>query len=60
MCPGSLEFAPTDGRVGRVIAGIVSVGNWSIGRLLGEVRCVWTVVSYWFVYGFSFPVLYAH
>jgi hypothetical protein len=33
-------FAPREGRVGRVITGIVSVENWSIGRLLGEVRSV--------------------
>jgi len=43
-CPGRLDFAPRDGRVGRLITGIVTFGNWSIDRLLGEVRGVWTVV----------------
>ena len=38
MCPGSLEFTPREGRVGRLITGIVSFGNWSIDRLFGEVR----------------------
>ena len=45
VCPGSLEFTPREGRVGRPITGIVTFGNWSIDRLLGEVRDVWTVVN---------------
>jgi len=37
VCPESLELTPREGRVGRLITGIVSFGNWSIDRLLGEV-----------------------
>ena len=45
MRAGSLEFTPREGRVGRLITGIVTFGNWSVERLLGEVRGVWTVVN---------------
>jgi len=44
VCPGSLEFTPRQGRVGRLITWIVTFGNWNIDRLLREVRGVWTVV----------------